>query len=347
MKKSSLLLFVLIFGITFSQQKPAPREVQTPKRPVTMKSAGSFYGSIFSDYLYVFQEPQIVNPAAGASGRNEFTLRRASIGYDYAFTRDVSANIEYDAASAGVLQAYADVKNLAPMVDLRMGLMRNPSAETIEKIWEYRSLDAFVLERNGLLNEFDQGVLITARTNPMGSSYATLGVYNGSGTAAETNKIKKYTFTAGMWFDRYNMAELYVDYENVGFGRSTINTKAFYGMKMQRFVFGAEAFYRMNRKFAGTKDVTPAGASLFGWFDMMNNVRGVVRADIVDNDLSNSNVGFRDIYIIAGLDYSPVPDVHLMPNVQYTKQMKKGSTPINADIMIVRLTAGVSIPSIK
>lgn len=346
-KSSFFLLFVLISGLLFAQQRPAQRPAVTKPAPA-VTSPVTVYGSVFADYLYVFQEPQALNPASGTDGRNEFAVRRAMLGVEYAFSPAVTSKIEYDAGGGlGLMQAFVNVHDLMSGVDLRFGRLIDPSAETVQKFWEYRALGAGVLERTGLLHEYDNGVLFTARTDAAGSSYARIGIFNGTGPVAETDKVKKYAMTVGNWFDRGSMAELYVDFENVGGGRSTITGKLFYGMRAQRHMLGLEAFYRMNRKFAVTKDVTPFGGSLFGWFEMMPAMRGVLRADFVDNDLNSSNAGSRDLFVTAGLDYMPSALVHLMPNIVYTKALKKGSTAVPADYMAVQLTLSAVLPAMK
>lgn len=347
-KSSFFLLFVLLSSLLFAQQRPAQRPAVTKPAPA-VTSPVTVYGSVFADYLYVFQEPQTLNPASGTDGRNEFAVRRAMLGVDYAFSPAVTSKIEYDAGGGlGLMQAFVNVHNLMNGMDLRLGRMIGPSTETVQKFWEYRALGAGVLERTpGMLHEYDNGILFTARTDAAGSAYARLGIFNGTGPIAETDKVKKYAMTVGNWFDRGSMAELYVDFENVGAGRSTITGKLFYGMRTQSSMLGIEAFYRMNRKFAGTNDVTPLGGSLFGWFEMMPAMRAVLRADFVDNDLNSSNAGSRDLYFNAGLDYMPAAHVHLMPNVVYTKALKKGSTVVGVDFMAVQLTLSTSLPAMK
>ncbi len=167
-------------------------------------------------------------------------------------------------------------------------------------------------------------------------------MYNGSGAAPETDKLKKIAFSAGNWFDRSSVMELYVDYENVGAGKSTITGKLFYGMRTAQFMAGGEAFYRINRKFFGTGDIVPAGLSLFGWFTMNRQTRTIVRLDAVDDNLNVSSTGYRELYAMVGIDYAPVAEVRLIPNVVYVKNLKKGSGTEIADNIMVRLTTSVT-----
>ncbi|MDP1677403.1 MAG: hypothetical protein Q8L88_11115 [Bacteroidota bacterium] len=343
MKKYSvlILLFVFTFNV-FSQQKPIVKTqpVKPVEQPVVPSS--KFVGMIFNDLSYVLQEPQTLNPSKGTSGANAFLFRRATIGYEYSYNKNVTGRIVYDASSNFMKQAFVDVRNITSLVDLKVGMMQTLSSEVTEKIWDYRSLEATVLDRKGFTDEFDMGLTITGRTNAQGTSYARLAVYNGNGLLAENDKVKKLALAVGNWFDKYSVLEAYVDYENLPGGKSTIDAKVFYGMMSSKMTLGAEAFYRLERKMAaGGKDANPVGASLYSWFEMDKGLRAVARVDVVDNDFNVSNAGYREIYLNVGIDYLPVPEVHLIPNLVYTKNLKKGTGTEIVDDMEVRLTTAV------
>lgn len=345
MKKIFLLYLVLFFTLLMAAQQKQVVKIQQakPLEQVQESASGKFTGMIFNDYFYIVKEPNPNDVTTGISGRNAFVMRRAFIGYDYSFTRDVSATVVYDASTNLLTQGFAEIKNLVPLMDMKVGLSQTLSSDIVEKIWEYRSLDATILDKKGLTNEFDMGLTLTGRTNAQGTSYASVAMYNGTGSAVENNKVKKYAMAAGNWFNKSTVLELYADYENVGGGKSTVTGKLFFGMSTLKYAFGAEAFYRMNRKFAGTTDVTPVGGSVFGWFEMMKSLRAVIRVDAADEDMSVTTTGYRDVYLNAGLDYMPVPEVHLIPNIEYGTLIKKGgAVAVIADDITVRLTTSVN-----
>lgn len=347
-----MLILLLSFTIiVVAQQKPVVKTqpVKPSEQPAEVPP-GKFVGMIFNDASYILQEPQTLNPGIGTAGKNAFLFRRATIGYEHSFNKNVTAMIAYDASSNFINQGFVDIKNIVPLMDLKIGLMQTLSSEITEKIWNYRSLEATVLNRNSYTNEFDMGMTFTGRTNAQGTLYARLAVYNGNGLLAENDKLKKIAFAVGNWFDKSSVLEIYADYENIDTKVSNITGKLFYGMTAAKFTIGAEAFYRMNRKPAGIKDVVPAGASLFAWFEMMKGIRGVLRVDAIDDDLNNSNAtklnpSYREVYVNAGLDYTPIPEVHLIPNVVYGKLLKKGTSPEIVDNMMVRLTAAIYFPT--
>ncbi len=343
MKKSSLFFLSIFFTVlVIAQTKTVPKIVpQKPTEQSAVVSGGKVFGTIFSDYSFIVQEPQTVNPVKTTSGRNSFDIRRVHLGYEYTFNKDFSARVIYDPAIASLQEAYLHWDNVFPMHALVIGMMHTPGEKTSEKYFGYRSLGTLILDKKGYTQEFDKGISLNGKFDPQGGTYYSLAVGNGSGIGLETDKLKKFYFTFGLMPDKFSVVELYADYENFAGGRSAITGKLLYAMGTQRFSFGLDAFYRLNRKFAGTKDVAPAGGSVFGWVEMTKTMRGVVRVDVVDDDLNVSATGYREIYANVGLDYMPITQVHIIPNVGYVKQLKKGTGLEIADYIMARLTTAV------
>ncbi len=346
MKKSSILVLLLSFTIlVIAQQKPIVKTqpVKKAEQPVDSPS-GKFVGKLFNDASYTMQEPLLSNPVQTESGKNSFLFRRVTIGYEYSYNKNVTAMIAYDASRNFINQGFVDVKNIMPLMDLKIGLMQTLSSEITEKIWDYRSLEASVLDRKGYTNEFDMGMTFTGSINAQGTSYARLAIYNGNGVLPENNKLKKIAFAVGNWFDKSSVMEIYADFENLPNGKSTINAKLFYGMTSSKMAFGVEGFYRLERKMnlSTGGDLNPVGVSLYSWFEMAKALRAVARVDVIDNDFAITTSGYREIYLNAGIDYMPVADVHLIPNLIYGKNLKKGTGTEIADGIIVRLTTAVN-----
>lgn len=127
--------------------------------------------------------------------------------------------------------------------------------------------------------------------------------------------------------------------------------KSFVGYKNQKFTFGAEAFWRTNKE-SGIKnvvienddivgstrtDVKRFGYSIFGsYITPINNVKAFARYDYYDpNTESNVYTKFsggkltggaddETNLIIAGLDYSPQKNIHIMPNIIFKSYSQSG-----------------------
>jgi hypothetical protein len=346
MKKSSLFLSLFLVTIVcFGQKAPVKQTKPKPAPTVAaaIPSSGSFIGSIHNDLLYVVNEPRTGDSSKQVSGRFANILSRASLGYRHSFSGDVSAAVMYDGASGTMQQAFVDIRNLAPLVDLRLGMGQTLSSESPERMFPaFRALGKPVLERSKMNQEFDMGLTMTARTDPQGSSYARVAVYNGNGPAAENNKQKKLAMSVGYWINSASLLEVYVDYENAGNGKKAINAKSFIGLNAADYGAGGEFFYRIDTKVTAATNKTPVGASLFGWMELMRSLRGVLRTDVVDWDLNQDANVYREISLNAGMDYMPAADVHLMPNLVYVKNLKKGTGAGIADRIELRLTTSVA-----
>ena len=339
---------VLCTLLVTAQQKPVVKAKQTKASDSTQhSSAGKIFGVIISDLNYLLQEPQAApNQNKGTGGDNSFDIRRLHLGYEHTFSKELSARVIYDPAVDSLQEAYLLWKNVFSMHSLTIGMMHTLAEKTSEKYFEYRSLGQLVMDKKGFSQEFDRGISLTGNFDPQGSVYYSFMVGNGSGMSPELNKVKKFYFTFGLMPDKGSVAELYLDYENFTFGRSAITAKFLYAMMAKTYAFGLDGFYRMNRKFAGTKDIVPAGGSIFSWVEMMSSTRAVARIDVIDDDLNNSgnNVAspsYREVYANVGLDYLPIPEVHLIPNIAYVMQMKKNKGPDIAEYMLARLTVAV------
>ena len=342
--RSRLLLLVLVLSTMVSAQQRTVQKSPPVKPAETAESStGKVTLSIFGDMNYVVNEPKLLDPSKGTSGRNDFLLNRAAFGYDHSFSRDAAARIQYDGASNTILQAYAEVRNIQSFLDIKIGRMQTLSTETMEKVWDYRALAPSVLERSGLTHEFDMGLALTGRLNTSGALYMKAAVYNGNGTAPENNKLKKTAIAIGDWLDRSSVVEVYADFENLSGNQNAINAKLSYGMNTTKFSLGAEAYYRLHRFTVTDSSISPVGASLMGAIEVSRGWKLVVRGDYNDQNISEGVNGYRIIYVTGGVDYSPVPEVRLLPNIVYEKHMEKENTPYITDVITARLTMSVSL----
>ena len=168
-------------------------------------------------------------------------------------------------------------------------------------------------------------------------------VYNGNGTAPENNKLKKTAIAIGDWLDRSSVVEVYADFENLSGNQNAINAKLSYGMNTTKFSLGAEAYYRLHRFTVTDSSISPVGASLMGAIEVSRGWKLVVRGDYNDQNISEGVNGYRIIYVTGGVDYFPVPEVRLLPNIVYEKHMEKENTPYITDVITARLTMSVSL----
>jgi hypothetical protein len=180
------------------------------------------------------------------------------------------------------------------------------------------------------------------------AGYAVM-VGNGQGVKSENDKDKKVYGELYFTPMKNSVLELYSDYEKSPSAQSTLSGKLLLGYQISSVSAGIEGYFRTVRNGtfnSGTSaDSNLFGGSAYASFLIVENVHGVLRSDYVDADVSEKTVGEREIISVAGIDYSPVQDVHIIPNVLDTHRMYKVSPapgPALVDDVTIRLTFAYS-----
>ena len=355
MKTLSIILTVLFcVSPAFPQAKRDDKKVDPQSASAPKPEEGVVWGQTFADYSYAAQAAD-----ASQKGTNAFEFRRIYVGYDQDISEQFSARVlieadNEDTTKSGAMdfsaqEVYLEWKNLVPLSNIFFGLCATPSIAIAEKYWGYRSLEKVILDRNGLVAIDDMGAGIRGKFVLDGSIGYALMVGNGEGVKLENDKLKK--FYGEFYFApmKNGIVDLYTDFENSADAQSKFTGKALLGYQVPSVSAGVEGFFRTvsNGVF---NSVTPAdsnlaGGSAYASFQIAENLRVVLRGDYYDANVSETTAGVREIFSVVGVDYSPVRDVHLIPNALYTHQMYKVSPapgPALVDDLTYRLTFAYS-----
>jgi hypothetical protein len=111
-------------------------------------------------------------------------------------------------------------------------------------------------------------------------------------------------------------AEFYADYEPAENERARTTLKAFIVYQQPSFMAGTEILQQIRRNqdlILG--DVAVFGISLFCRYKPTDQFKIFARADYYDPDHFATNVGFYELFLSIGLDYTPVKEIHFMPNL--------------------------------
>lgn len=351
MKTLYLILSVfLCVSLVTSQAKKEVKKVAPALAPVSKSHVGKIWGSTFADYSYIVQARDTTS-----EGKNAFEFRRIYFGYDQDISEQFSARVLLEAnksdTTSGSMkffakQAYVEWKNLVPMSSIYFGLSATPSIALAEKIWGYRSLEKVILDRKDFVSTTDMGIALKGKLVSDGSAGYVVMVGNGSGWKLENDKLKKFYATFNFEPMKGGVVELYADFENGSNGKSKLTGKGLVGYESPAATFGLEGFYRKVKNAALTTagaptDLNLIGASAYTSILFADGWRAVLRGDFYDPDFAVKNTGLREIFVIAGLDYTPAKDVHVIPNVLYTHYLYKKklrADPTLKDDITVRLT---------
>jgi hypothetical protein len=354
MKTLIILTVGLCISTGFSQAKRDDKKVTSQSTSTSKSNEGVLWGETFVDYSYAAQAENAVQ-----KGTNAFEIRRIYLGYEQDISGQFSARIllegdNGDTTTSGAMtfyidQAYIQWKNLVPLSSIYFGLSSTPPMALAEKFWGYRSLKEVFLVSTGLMSINDMGAGIKGKLVSDGSVGYALMVGNGKGVKSENDKFKKIYGEFYFTPMKSSVVELYADYENSPNAQSKLTGKALLGYQVASVSAGVEGFYRTvhNGAFNSVPlaDSNLVGGSAYTSFQIAENIRGVLRGDYYDANVSETTVGVREIFSVVGVDYSPVQDVHLIPNALYTHRMYKVSPapgPALVDDITFRLTFAYS-----
>lgn len=233
-----------------------------------------------------------------------------------------------------VKNAYLQVKSVIPRGDFLVGELTTPMFEGVETFWQYRAVEKTIADFWGLRSSSDLGLQLRGWADADHHVGYNLMVGNGSGQKPEGDRFKVVYFSAPVRWGGLRL-EPYADYQSVRVnagGAAVSDTvanndqstwKVFAGYEFRRWALGAEALARVNR-LAGRPNQEPRGYSVFARATFHPRLVGFARLDHWQPDKRATDRVDTQLWI-AGLDWQPVRDVHVMPNVEATQYLRRGA----------------------
>lgn len=263
------------------------------------------------------------------------------------------------------------IKDLWKGTDLVLGQIATPGfSMSSEPIWGYRSIEKTIIDIRGTPS-YDMGASLQGKFDPNTGNFGyDLMVGNGTGAKPESDNFKwLYGDIWGKFLNKKLLVNFYTDYEGMspvgGLKHSRSMIKGFAAYTVPMFTVGVEAYSNRLKNddqateiSSGNVDVLSVNATGLSVF-----VRGTLvkdklnffaRTDFfnpdnkIDNNRYNKYVGntsgyndpsTKENFITAGVDYTPIKNVHLMPNLWYNHYKNQGfATKYNASDVVYRLT---------
>lgn len=266
---------------------------------------------------------------------------------------------------------YANIrwKDILPRTDLIIGQTSTPAfAMSSEPVWGYRSIEKTIADLRKTPS-YDLGAEIQGKIDAAGNYGYDLMVGNGTGAKPETNNFKHfYGDVYAKFFNQRLMIDLYGDYERLnwqpGFHHARSMEKLFVSYSAPVITVGAEGFITQSQNdvtafnnktlMADTLNGLATGISLFVHGPIIKDKLGFfARMDQYNPDTKYDNMGYskyasfsanygpdtKERFITAGLDFTPVKNVHLMPNIWYNGYANQGTQGSMKDYdLVYRLT---------
>ncbi|MBP9190926.1 MAG: hypothetical protein KBF96_00085 [Ignavibacteria bacterium] len=325
-----IILFLLFIIITYGNVHSQSDQGKSGESKFTFK------GNIFGDFFLKAGGDSTGNNlqySPYVKDFNAFAFRRVNFGVNYKFNRNFDSwfSLSYDGpdtlpdGNIGVLVKDAFVRwtNVLPRTNMLLGIMPTPAYSfTSERWWSYRSVEKTIMDQRGIVSSRDFGFMVSGVFDEQSDFgyYAMIG--NGSGNKIEQNKYKKvYATLFGNFLEKNLLASFYTDYSSSGGNKSKTTLNNFVGYKNDFISIGIENFFQINSNFntsatAESSDIVPYGLSVFISQNIISDeLNYFLRYDYFNQDINNSNTGFYQSFMTAGLDITPAPDVHIMPNI--------------------------------
>ncbi len=365
-------MFILLSLNVFSQK-------DTTK--VEFKPSGKLWGYTFGDFLYKGHTNafNMSNTQYGGTPKDftSFEFRRIYLGYDYDISEHFSTQLllAYEGAtfttdgnrSVYIKAANLRWKNIFHNSDLVIGAMPTPTySTTSEPVWGYRSLEKTIMDIRKIGASADVGISLQGKLNDRGDYGYNFMIANGSGAKPEADKFKKfYGDVFAKFADQKIIIDLGADNEWTQakpYQKNKTTFKAFVAYQTKPFTIGVEAFQQVQKNNTVFTEALPStvrdtvnalasGISIFARGPINNKLGYVVRYDYYnpDSKFNENNVYagsytgvFTESLFLAGLDYTPVKNVHLMPNIWYDMYKNRYSAvnalPEKSNDLAFRLT---------
>lgn len=357
MNRTHTWLIALFLGVAASAT--AQTAIPPAAPPISTEPdfpRGRISGLIFGDYYYnVTGDPghsytasgadsahAYIDPTPFANGQpkvigrdlNGTQIRRIYFQLDNDLSIRVSSRFRLEAdskelTSGGkigvfVKAAYVQVKDLVPRGNFLFGMVNTPTFESSEEFWAYRAVEKTISDFRGIASSSDIGVQLRGFLDDGHKIGYNALLGDGTGQKPEDNRYKRAYFALPLRPLEDLRLEPYVDYEGAPGETDRVTYKVFGGYEFKRAAIGAEVVDRITHVAAG-RNKEPFGFSVFGRIKPAERVGAFGRYDRWQPDTRAANRIDSDLYV-AGIDWEPHKDVHVMPNVEVTQYRARGTT---------------------
>jgi hypothetical protein len=321
------------------------------------KPTGKINGVLFGDYFYKFEGDSSGNSSQYSPYKKStqgFTIRRTRLHYEHYFSENFSGNFGIESnditkidgkISLILYDANFEWKNVIPNSSFLFGLMPSPTFVwgLSEKIYGYRAVEKTVADKNGFGTAVDIGFMMKGNLGRNNDYGYIVMIGNGKGLKPEVSKyIKLYSsvyrrFLKNMYF------EAYADYHSGIDNQYKWTTRGLLGWKSKHTSLMFEPVFQYRNNASGSAPVNPLAFTINGKINISRktdkdeteviNLFG--RYDFFNPDSNTGSNGYFEHFISAGVDFIPLNNFHIIPNLWMTFYKDKSTANLsrNADIV--------------
>jgi hypothetical protein len=287
-----------------------------------------FSGYVFGDIYYFPQHHD-----AKFDGQVGLWLRRGYFTVDRDLGSAWSMRFRLEVNSPSLQQTQDALKPYVKDAYLRwthgaqnvfLGISPSPTWELIEGFWGYRHVEKTPLDLHGWAGSRDTG-LAAKGTFDKGKKlgyHAMIGT--GTGVRNETNKEQRYYLALAARPTKSWVFEAYADFESRPDDKDIQTLQAFGGYEGKSFKLGLQYARQTRQQGPGRDDLELDILSGFATGTINPKVLWLARVDRgFDPNPNGASIPYlpfdptaKSTLFLAGLEFLPIPSVHLTPNVE-------------------------------
>lgn len=301
MKKIQITLILLLAASTFLFAQK--EEGFTP--------GGKPFAKIYTNFNYT---------SSGESGSPAFEIKRAYLGYEYAFSPVFSAkiNIDVDNPGVGKLQLTAFLKNAymhyqKNKLTVQFGMISTTAFKVQEDFWGKRWIYKSFQDEHKYSASADIG--FSAAYKILSFASMDVAVVNGEGyKTIQSDGILKTALGLTLTPFKNLTARIYVDQMKDESAQQTLAT--FVGYKTKKFSVAGEYNIQKNRNMVSGEDFT--GLSFYTSVPLFHGISFFGRFDQLDSAIQEGtelpwNLSTDGQLFMAGFEFSPVNGLKIGP----------------------------------
>ncbi len=308
------------------------------------KPAGKISGYMFGDYYWV-----LANHNAAAENQNGLWFRRIYLTYDKSLNEAWATRFRLEASSPD-FNATSD--RLNPFLkdvylkwtrgrhNILFGLSSSPTWERVESIWGFRAVEKTPLDLQKFGGSRDFGIAIQGALDGQKKYLYHLLIGNGSDTKSETNEDKKLYLSLAAKPVKGVTFEIYGDWENRPADTDWLTLQGFASYEQEKYRAGLQFVQQTRKQGAGKDDLKLEILSVFAARQLNEKTWGFARIDRTLDPIPGSDkisylqfAPAKSTLLIAGADYKPIPEVHMMPNLEMVLYSKTQGVKPDSDVM--------------
>ncbi|MEJ2196600.1 MAG: hypothetical protein P8X73_17340, partial [Ignavibacteriaceae bacterium] len=304
------------------------------------ESKGKFHGLAFGDYYYFIDDHK-----SDLVDQRGFWFRRIYFTYDYTMNKQFSSRLRLEMSNEG---DFTSKVAIVPVVkdawlkykfsnqEVILGISPTPTFQIIEKVWNYRSVEKTPLDLQRMASSRDFGIAGKGKFDDDGMFRYHLMFSNGSSNKQEVDKGKSGMLSLSMFFSKVFVLEVYGDYADNPGDENWYTLQGFFGYNAKKLKAGLQ-YSAQTRQLHETTDTKLQVLSFFASGDVSDHISLLGRVDkMFEPNPEGNRIAFlpfnptaSSLLVILGVDYHPIPEVKLIPNIEFIKysENKVGNTP--------------------